>query len=87
MSTYFLNLAKIFWHSEYYLYHVYSFFSHYQIFKKFSGAQKEEITKKTDLLFLGLMSVSPVSIENEQKDETKSKISSVISSSGIFNFF
>jgi len=82
LSNYFENLAKVFWNSEYYLYHANAFYSHYTIYKKFSKANTTEITNKTSLLVLSILSIPPFTIENEQKEENRAKIANLLSSSG-----
>lgn len=82
LSNYFENLAKVFWNSEYYLYHANAFYSHYTIYKKFSKANTAEITSKTSLLVLSILSIPPFTIENEQKEENRVKIANLLSSSG-----
>lgn len=82
LSDYFENMAKVFWNSEYYLYHANAFFSHYTIYKKFSKASSQEILNKTNLLVLSILSIPPFTIENEQKEENRVKIANLLSSSG-----
>lgn len=82
LSNYFENLAKVFWNSEYYLYHANAFYSHYTIYKKFSKANSGEISSKTSLLVLSVLSIPPFTIENEQKEENRVKIANLLSSSG-----
>ena len=82
LSNYFENLAKVFWNSEYYLYHANAFYSHYTIYKRYSKANSSEISAKTSLLVLSILSIPPFTIENEQKEENRAKIANLLSSSG-----
>lgn len=82
LSDYFENLAKVFWNSEYYLYHANAFFLHYTLYKRYSKANSSDISNKTNLLVLSVLSIPPFTIENEQKEENRAKIANLLSSSG-----
>lgn len=83
LAEYFEKLSTIFWKSQYYLYHGFSFHSHYTLFKKYSKATDQAMQNITDKLVLSMLSIPPVSIENDLKADNQFKLCTLISSSGI----
>jgi len=60
-----------------------SFHSHYNLFKKYSKATDEAMRNITDKLVLSVLSIPPVSIENDLKPDNQYKLCTLISSSGV----
>lgn len=65
LSTYYLQLSKIFWNSRYYSYHSFFLYNHILVYRTNPSATTEEIRLLVDELLLGIMSIPPSSLESQ----------------------
>lgn len=80
LSEYFENLSKMFWKSEFYLYHAHAFFSHFSLCKSKSRLSAEELTAKSSYLILSVLSIPPIQAEQDQSDDARDKALALLSS-------
>lgn len=81
LSTYYLQLSKIFWNSRYYSYHSFFLYNHILVYRTNPSATTEEIRLLVDELLLGIMSIPPSSLESQQNEESRNKIAQLQKSS------
>lgn len=64
ISTYYLQLSKIFWNSKYYQYHSFFLYNHILVYRTNPNATPEEIKQLVDELLLGILSIPSNSLES-----------------------
>jgi hypothetical protein len=74
ISTYYLQLSKIFWNSKYYQYHSFFLYHHILVYRTNPNATQEEVKALVDELLLGILSIQSNSLESQQNEESRMKI-------------
>jgi translation initiation factor 3 subunit A len=81
LADYFENLAKMFWKSEFYLYHTVAYFHHYSLITtKQKSITPEEVKQKSTLLVLAILAIPPLLYESLQTEDAKTKTIGLLSS-------